>query len=392
MSKGEVPDEAGSANRRKGVAGVVDKERLLGEFLELVRIDSISGQERRMADFLRERIAALGFAVREDLARERVGSAGNIIAHLPGTVEGPHLLFCAHMDTVEPGRGIEPVVGADGIIRAAKETILAADDKAGIAAVMEALRWVATTKPDHPPVTVVFTVGEETGLLGAKALDPTVRADMGFVLDAAGRPGEVVVRAPSQDKITATVRGRAAHAGVNPEAGINAIYVAARAIAAMRLGRIDPETTTNIGIISGGKAINIVPDNVYLEGEVRSLDPARRAEHTALICQILEQTARAEGAKTEIYVELLYEGFNLASSEPVVRLVTEAARHCGLEPTLTQSGGGSDANILNARGIPTVNLATGMEKVHTTEEQIAVGDLVAVARLVQAIIALAGKG
>lgn len=373
------------------MGAVVDRERLLNEFLELVRIDSVSGQERWLGELLKGRLADLGLSVTEDGAGGGRGGAGNVIAHLPGRVAGPHLLFCAHMDTVEPGRRIEPVVGADGIIRPAGETILAADDKAGIAAILEALRWVVAEKPDHPAITVVFTVCEETGLLGAKALDASVRADLGFVLDATGRPGEVVVRAPSQDKITATVYGRAAHAGVNPEAGINAIYVAARAIAAMPLGRIDPETTANIGIISGGKAVNIVPDNVYLEGEVRSLKSARRAEHTALICRILEETARGAGARAEVQVELLYEGFDLRGSEPVVRIAQEAARRCGLQPVLTQSGGGSDANILNARGIPTVNLATGMEKVHTTEEQIAVADLVDLARLVTAIISLAGK-
>ncbi|MGQ9512694.1 M20/M25/M40 family metallo-hydrolase [Thermodesulfitimonas sp.] len=370
---------------------MVDRERLLNEFLELVRIDSVSGRERRLSELLKDRLADLGLTVTEDGAGGGKEGAGNVIAHLPGRVSGPHLLFCAHMDTVEPGVGIEPVVGADGIIRAARETILAADDKAGITAILEALRWVVAAKPEHPPLTVVFTVCEETGLLGAKALDASLRADLGFVLDATGRPGEVVVRAPSQDKITATVYGRAAHAGVNPEAGINAIYVAARAIAAMPLGRIDPETTANIGIISGGKAVNIVPDNVYLEGEVRSLKSARRAEHTALLCRILEETAREAGARAEVQVELLYEGFDLGASEPVVRIVQEAARRCGLQPVLTQTGGGSDANIFNARGIPTVNLATGMEKVHTTEEQIAVTDLVNLARLAIAIISCAGE-
>lgn len=372
---------------------MVNEERLLREFLELVQIDSVSGQERQICDRLKEKLAALGLQVTEDAAAQKEPeSAGNIIAHLPGTGTGPHLLFCAHMDTVEPGRGIEPVIGPDGVIRSGGETILAADDKAGIAAILEALRGMTAEKINHGGLTLLFTVGEEIGLLGAKALSPSLRADMGFVLDATGKPGEIIVRAPSQDKIVATVHGRAAHAGVNPEAGINAIVVAARAIAAMPLGRIDQETTANIGIIRGGKAVNIVPDNAYLEGEVRSLRSTRRAEHTALLCRILEETAQAAGATVDVHVELLYEGFDLSPSEPVVRVAQEAARRCGLQPVLAQSGGGSDANILNARGIPTVNLATGMEKVHTTEEQIAVADLVSLARLVQAIIAVANAG
>uniref|UniRef100_A0A7C2EBF1 M20/M25/M40 family metallo-hydrolase n=1 Tax=Ammonifex degensii TaxID=42838 RepID=A0A7C2EBF1_9THEO len=373
---------------------MVNPERLLHEFLELCRVDSVSGQERQLCDLLKARLGALGLTVREDQAGAfGNGTAGNIIAHLPATVpDRPRLLFCAHMDTVEPGRGVKPVVGADGIIRSAGDTILGADDKAGIAAVIEAIRVVQENKLAHSGVTVVFTIREETGLVGAKALDAGIQADYGFVLDATGQPGEIVVRAPSQDKLTATVYGRAAHAGVNPEAGINAIYVAAQAIAAMQLGRIDPETTANIGTINGGKAVNIVPDTVYLEGEVRSLKKERRAAHTALICRILEETAQKAGARVEVNVELLYEGFDLSAAAPVVRFTREAMSLCGLEPVLTQSGGGSDANILNARGIPTVNLATGMENVHTTGEEIAVADLVALTRLVLELIRLAGNG
>jgi tripeptide aminopeptidase len=371
---------------------LINRERLLSEFLELVQVDSVSGQERQFCDLLKGRLGALGLEVREDGAGAfGNGSAGNIIAQLPPAAGGPRLLFCAHMDTVEPGRGIKPAVGADGIVRSAGDTILAADDKAGIAAVLEALRVVQEQKPRHGGITVVFTVREETGLIGAKALGREIEADYGFVLDAAGRPGEIVTRAPSQDKLTATVYGRAAHAGVNPEAGINAIYVAAQAIAAMKLGRIDQETTANIGVISGGKAVNIVPDTVYLEGEVRSLKEERRAAHTDLICRILEETARKAGARVEINVELLYRGFNLPADAPVVRFAQEAVRRCGLEPSLTQSGGGSDANILNARGIPAVNLATGMRKVHTTEEEIAVADLVSTARLLVELVRLAGN-
>lgn len=371
---------------------MINRERLLNEFLELVQVDSVSGQERQLCDLLKGKLGVLGLEVREDRAGAfGNGTAGNIIAQLPPTGGGPRLLFCAHMDTVEPGRGVKPVVGADGIVRSAGDTILGADDKAGIAAVLEALRVVREQKLKHGGITVVFTVREETGLIGAKALGRKIEADYGFVLDAAGRPGEIVVRAPSQDKLTATVYGRAAHAGVNPEVGINAIYVAAQAIAAMKLGRIDPETTANIGLISGGKAVNIVPDTVYLEGEVRSLKEERRAAHTDLICRILEETARKAGARVEINVELLYQGFDLPADAPVVRFTQEVMRRCGLEPSLTQSGGGSDANILNARGIPAVNLATGMEKVHTTEEEIAVADLISMARLLVELVRLAGN-
>jgi tripeptide aminopeptidase len=295
------------------------------------------------------------------------------------------------MDTVEPGRGIRPVINDDGTITSDGETILGADDKAGIAAVLECLRTIIDERIPHSGITVAFTIREETGLVGAKSLDPFPRANYGFVLDATGPPGEIVVRAPSQDKITATVHGRAAHAGVNPEAGINAIYVAARAIAAMSLGRIDPETTANIGIITGGKAVNIVPDTVYLEGEVRSLKKAKREEHTALLCGIIEKTAREAGTRADICSTLLYDGYELGENNPVVQLAVTAARRCGLTPLLTQSGGGSDANILNTRGIPTVNLAVGMENVHTTSERIKVADLVSLTRLLVEITRSAGR-
>lgn len=372
---------------------MVNADRLLGEFLELVQIDSVSGRERPVCDILKGRLESLGLRVVEDGAGwSRPDAAGNIVARLAGTVSGPHLLFCAHMDTVEPGSGIKPVVGKDGVVRSEGETVLAADDKAGIASIMEALRVIREQKIEHSNISIAFTVCEETGLLGAKGLDASLQADFGFVLDSTGPPGQIVVRAPSQDKITATIHGKAAHAGVNPEKGINAIYVAAQAIAAMTVGRIDQETTANIGIISGGKAINIVPDSVYLEGEVRSLESARRVENTNLICRILEETAHKSQTRADIEVELLYDGFSFPTEAPVVQLAQRAMRRRGLEAVLTQSGGGSDANILNARGIPTVNLATGMENVHTTDEQIAVSDMVTMAELVLQLVLCAREG
>jgi tripeptide aminopeptidase len=371
---------------------LIQTERLLHDFIELVKIDSVSGQERAVCDALKVRLAAIGLTVSEDNAGGAMpGATGNILAHLDGSLPGPRILFCAHMDTVEPGRGIKPVIEADGTIASEGETILGADDKAGIAAILECLRTIIDEGVPHSGITVAFTIREETGLVGAKSLDPSLRATYGFVLDATGPPGEIVVRAPSQDKIAATVYGRAAHAGVNPEAGINAIYVAARAIAAMNLGRIDAETTANIGIISGGKAVNIVPDTVYLEGEVRSLKKEKREKHTALLCNIIEKTAREAGTRADVITTLLYDGFELGENTPVVQLALTAARRCGLAPSLTQSGGGSDANILNTRGIPTVNLAVGMENVHTTNEKISVADLVHVTKLLVEITTSAGR-
>ncbi|MEW6182370.1 MAG: M20/M25/M40 family metallo-hydrolase [Bacillota bacterium] len=369
---------------------MIDQDRLINEFIELVQVNSVSGYERQLCDLLKKKLASLGLEVSEDNAGGVLPSAtGNITARLSVTKKAPHLLFCAHMDTVEPGRGIKPSIDQDGVIQSNGETVLGADDKAGVAAIMEAIRIIQNEGIRHGGITVVFTVREETGLIGAKGLDPSINADYGFVLDATGPPGAIVVRAPSQDRITTTVHGRTAHAGVNPEAGINAIYVAAQSISAMPLGRIDHETTANIGIICGGKAVNIVPDNVYLEGEVRSLQSAKRAKYTARIRKTIEETARKAGARADVNVELLYEGFDLPENAPVVQLGKQAVIRCGLEPSITHSGGGSDANILNARGIPTINLATGMENVHTTREQITVNDIINLTRLVLEIIQLA---
>ncbi|MCL6639037.1 MAG: M20/M25/M40 family metallo-hydrolase [Firmicutes bacterium] len=357
---------------------MVNERRLVQEFLELVRIDSVSGKERLVADLLKERLLGMGIAVREDSAGARAGSeTGNIVGHLPATGgDGPVLMLCAHMDTVEPGRGVKPII-EDGVIRSSGDTVLGADDKAGIAAILEALRLLQENGIRHGGLDVVFTIWEEGGLYGAKNLDYSLlTAKAGYVLDSDGPPGTIVTVAPSQDRISALVRGRAAHAGINPEEGINAIQVASRAIARMKIGRVDRETTSNIGIISGGKAVNIVPDSVTIQGEARSLDPAKRAAQTESMCGALRDAAAESGAAVDINVETLYDGFNLEPGHHVVRAAVEAARALGLEPRLEETGGGSDANIFNSRGITAAVLGIGMKKVHTTEEYIALKDLV----------------
>lgn len=372
---------------------MVNEKRLVAEFLELVQIDSVSGQERKIADVLKEKLKTLELKVREDNAgsvvRAKVGceaTAGNIIGVLEGETGVPAIMFCAHMDTVEPGRMVKPRMEGDTIYSAG-DTILGADDKAGVAAIIEALRIVKENGLEHGNIEVVFTIMEESGLLGAKNLDrKLLKAEMGFVLDSEGDPGSIIVRAPSQDKIKAVVKGRSAHAGINPEDGVNAIQVAARAVSEMRLGRIDDETTANIGIISGGRAINIVPDRVELKGEARSLDDDKREAQTRHMTEALRKAAQRFGAKVDLDVELLYPRMNLEESSPVVKAAVQASRAAGLNPKLGQTGGGSDANIFNGYGIPTVNIGVGMKKVHTTEEYIKITDLATSARYVLEII------
>lgn len=366
---------------------MVDSGRVIEEFLELVRLDSVSGKERLIADLLKEKLLALGLEVWEDKAGREVGSnTGNVIGRLPGGGRGPVLLLCAHMDTVEPGHGVKPLIEEE-VIRSSGDTILGADDKAGIVAILEVLRLVRENHIEHGGLEVAFTIWEEGGLYGAKNLDYNlITARIGFVLDSDGPPGTIVTRAPSQDKIGATIRGRAAHAGINPEDGINAIQVASHAIAQMKVGRIDPETTSNIGIISGGKAINIVPDSVTVQGEARSLDTKKREAQTAHMCDAIQEAAEKFGANAEIVTETIYPDFNLGEESPPVRIAVQAAGNLGLTPGLEKTGGGSDANIFNSRGIATAVLGIGMKKVHTTEEYITVSDLVDNARYLFEVI------
>ncbi|NLC07170.1 MAG: M20/M25/M40 family metallo-hydrolase [Syntrophomonadaceae bacterium] len=354
---------------------MVNSNRLLNEFINLVKIDSPSGEERKLADYLIKRLTALDLEVIEDNAGQVMGTAtGNLIARLPGNQTLPTILIGAHMDTV-PGRGIVPVI-RDNAVYSDGSTILGADDKVGIAAILEAIQIMKENCIDHGPIELLFTVAEEIGLKGVKNLDfSLLKAKMGFVLDSDGEIGSIIIQGPCQNQLEATITGKAAHAGINPEEGINAIQVAARAINAMRLGRIDEETTANIGIIQGGEARNIVPEKVYLKGETRSLKRPRLEEETRYMQDCLEKAAQEFGAKVQIETELLYPEFCLQESDLVVRIAQEAASQLGRKASLVKSGGGSDANILNSRGLPTANLGVGMRQVHTREEHVFLKDL-----------------
>jgi tripeptide aminopeptidase len=372
---------------------VIQPARLQALFLELVQIDSLSRREGRIAARLARELGELGAEVTFDNAGVAVGGeTGNLIAHVAGTAECPPLLLCAHMDTVSPGEGVKPVVDGD-VIRTDGTTVLGGDDKSGVAIICECLRVCRERGLRHPALDVVFTICEEVGLLGAKHLDlARVRARRGLVFDS-DAVGFAFTRAPGANRIEVVVHGRAAHAGMAPERGISAIQVAAEAIACMRLGRIDAETTANLGRIEGGRATNIVPDEVRIRGEARSHDPVRLAAQTGHMRACFEEAAaRHPGARVEVSVQQEYEPMAVPEDAAIMRLLTAAAARCGRTVTAAGMGGGCDANVLNRRGLEVVNLGTGMRDIHTTAEWLRVSDMVAAAEVTLAVIELAGEG
>lgn len=367
---------------------MINKERILSEFFELVKINCPSRNEREVADVLKNRLTKLGFSVKEDDIGEKIGgNCGNVFAYLKGSVSGaPTVMLNAHMDCVQPCAGIEPVL-KDGVITSAKDTILAADNKAGVAAIMEAVRVITELKVPHGDIQVIFTVAEDGGLDGARNLDKAnLQADFGYSFDASGSPGEIITMAPGQNSILVTMYGKSAHAGVAPEEGINAITVAGKALAELKQGRIDFETTANVGIIGGGVATNIVPDKVELKCEARSRNMEKLEAQCRHMKETFEQAAAAHGARAEVTVTKAYGPYVLGDNDPVVDLFVKAAGSIGIKANLAVTGGGSDANFFNAYGLPTAVLGIGMSKVHTTDEFIKEEDLYQSAELALAII------
>ena len=346
-------------------------------FLELASIPSPPGRERAVADRVTAYLDDLGLAWDEDGAGPIVDSTmGNILCRLPGRGDdGIPLFLCAHLDTVPPSGPIEPVV-EDGIVRNAGGTILGADDKAAVAVMLEAARRVLAESRPHAGIELLFTPKEEVGLLGAAAFDQTrLEAKVGYVYDQAAPIGEIILAAPSQKAIRARFHGRAAHAGMFPEEGRSAIAAAARAIADLRLGRIDEQTSANVGLVTGGTARNIVPEWCSFEAEARSRDDATLAELVQEMLDAIAFAATVSDCTVETEVEETYRGYRFRADDPIVRIAVEGLRLAGIEATTNVSGGGADANVFNERGLPCVNLANGMTDIHTPDEHIAVADL-----------------
>jgi tripeptide aminopeptidase len=380
----------------------VNRDRLKNILLDLIRIDSLSRKERACAMRLKREMEQVGAVCRFDNAAERVkGEVGNLIAQIEGTVPNvAPLLICAHMDTVSPGEGVKPVVEGD-IIRSDGTTVLGGDDKSGCAIICETLHQMREQQIPHGPIDAVFTVCEEIGLQGAKHLDLNmVRAREGLVYDS-DAPGFLFIRAPGTKALRFTVGGLEAHAGMAPERGLSAIKIAAEAIAAMRLGKIDAETTANLGLIEGGRALNIVPNQVVVRGEVRSRDNAKLERQVAHMIQCFEDAVARHSltldgkqfkASLQYSAHTEYDTMNLPDDAPIVRKVLEAARRAGRMVKPEATGGGCDANILNRRGFSVANLGTGMRDIHTVREWLNINDMVSTTEVTLELIRLQAGG
>jgi tripeptide aminopeptidase len=379
---------------------MIDKNRLARTFQSLVSVDSVSREEGRLAQELAQSLAELGAETRFDAAGEKVGGdTGNLIAILKGKDALPPLLLSAHMDTVEPGRGVTALL-RDGVFTSDGTTILGADDKSALAIILETLQVLKEDRIVHGPLEIVFTICEEVGLLGAKHLDfDLLTATYGYVLDATDTDG-IVTRAPAANRLDLVVHGKASHAGAAPEKGINAIWLAGQAIGGLSLGRIDRETTCNIGVIEGGTATNIVPDRVIVKGEVRSHDAKKLQAVTDTIVSAFQsavdacctERCNAERPRLEVSVERDFPGTLIPEDHPVVTLARQAAANLGRKMICKPSGGGADANIFFEKGIFTGVLGTGMKDVHTVGESVALDDMVRSVELLLEIIRLQAAG
>jgi tripeptide aminopeptidase len=381
--------------------GSLERRYLNGTFAELCRIESPSGRERACADRVIAELRGLGVSTLEDHAGARAGSdSGNLLARIPAAPrraaaasssdqtaagtgasgEAParpaRVLLCAHLDTVPLLAPVDPVL-VDGYWENANEGVLGADNKAALA-VMLALARRVCREGSRVDIELLFTVCEETALAGARAFDASrLSSDFGYVFDHASPIGEVVLDSPTHFRIEAGFRGAAAHAGIRPEQGRSAILAAARAIAAMRLGRLDGETTVNVGTIAGGSAMNVVPERCSVVAEVRSLSEARAEETVTEVVDRMHEAANLPECEcdVDIAVQRTFSGFHVAASRPAVRVAEAALRACGHEPVRIVSGGASDANALLADGIEVVNLANGTERNHEPGERVSVAAL-----------------
>jgi len=361
--------------------------KIADEFMKLVLIDNESLKEREMADYISTRLKNMGYEPWEDQSGEKAGgNAGNIICLIPGDKSLDSVMFLAHMDSVYPCVSKVPVI-RDGYIYSKGDTVLGSDDLSGVAAMLNLADNLRELKKARGDVWLVFTIAEEIGLVGARHLDiSTVKADFAYVLDSGDDIGKATVSAPSHNTFKAIIRGKAAHAGMEPENGVSAIVAASKAIADMNIGRIDSETTANIGTIEGGRALNIVCDEVVVCGEVRSRNLDKLLKYSDDIISKFKIHAENMGAKADVTMEREYNSFSVSDDEPMLIKYKKALAEIGIDYIEEHSGGGSDTNVIFNKGIKALTISCGMEKVHSTDERISINNLEILEKLMLELI------
>lgn len=359
---------------------MISKQRLIDTFIDLVKIDSPSGHEKELAEYVSQYLKRLKAEVEYD-------NFGNVIAKLPGSIGVKPLMLNAHLDTVEPGRGIKPIIEGD-IIRSDGSTVLGGDPKAGVALILEALTSLVEDKKTHVPLEIVFTREEEIGLKGAINLDYTIlTAKRGITFDGEEAVHNVVISAPGYNRVDATIVGRGAHAGAQPEKGISAIQIAAKIISSLHLGRIDHETTANIGLIEGGTARNAIPEKVHFRGEIRSRNKEKLEAHTTHFQNVFKDimTQHPE-AKSDLVIQKEFDSYLFDGNHKVVQHISNVFSDMHIAPNLHHSGGGTDVNIFHSHGIEAIVVGTGDYDAHTTREYVIIPQMLQAAQFCEKIV------
>lgn len=367
---------------------LINKERLVQTFLDLLAQESPSFKELPMAKWLTEHLKKRGFAVVMDDSGEKIGgNCGNIIAFKAGNKMKEPICFAAHMDQIPPCHNIKPIIEGD-LIRTDGTTTLGGDDKAGIATILEAVETALEEAADLGDLYLLFTVCEEQGLLGAKNLNPDLLPVKNIIIiDATGPSGIIAYKAPALNRIEIAFKGKKAHAGIEPEKGINGINLAADAITKMHNGRVDRETTVNIGKITGGWATNVVPDQVTILAEIRSHSMETLEKETAHMISCCEEACRTHGASYESKIELDFPAFELSKQDPLFKTCIRAFEKVGVTPNPIEIGGGSDGNVLSGYGYHCAIISVGMDQVHTVEETLRISEMAKTSSALKLILA-----
>lgn len=362
---------------------MINKERMLNTFIEYVKIDSETKNEKAIGEKIIKDLQELGLEVYTDEAGKKLNSNGNnIYCYIPGNINSEPMLFSAHMDTVTPGVGIEPFIDGE-YIKSKGDTILGGDDKAGVVAILEAIRTIKENNIPHRPLDIVFSICEEGGVNGVKEVEfQRLKSKIGVILDSGGSPSHIITEAPGQTRIFANVIGKTAHAGARPEAGISAIIAAAEAVTNMKLLRVDSETTANIGTFKAEGPTNIVSPLVEIIAEARSRSIDKLNQQTDDMIDCLKKACDKYGAKLEYKIVNCYYSYVINPEDEHLKIISEVCESLGLKVEKIPSGGGSDANIYNLNGIKAVNIGAGMELAHTTDERLNIEDFQNAAKVV----------